>query len=346
MKRHNYIFTLLAALFVFVMAACTPDSFGFGQKNYSPDDLVQGKAFSVTVEGNKVTLKSLTSGCTPLWVTPNGRSQESELTLELPFAGEYEVTYGVETQGGIVYGDPYTFTLSQNDFSLLTDTKWFYLADKNCTSSDNTPDAATLSSGISKRWYPCDGDYGIGQCTGPVMYMNPDDTDGNGSTDVVFENFKPNWDPGFQSWLIAEDNAYMDSYMEFSMDAANGCVAKMYRGEDGTKGNSTGTNMTGKFNLDLSDKTHPTISFTDCYSMHNSGFDAVCSNYTQSIKILELTPYMLQVATMRTNSEGAWWLVWNFVSEEVIKTKGACIPSDAAGLLEKTAPILLSLIHI
>ncbi len=46
-----------------------------------------------------------------------------------------------------------------------------------------------------------------------------------------------------------------------------------------------GSNMVGKFNMNLSDKTKPTITFKDCYAMHNTGFDAVCSNYTQDIQI-------------------------------------------------------------
>lgn len=351
MKLHYYIYSLIASLLL-IVSACTPDEYDFGKQTYVADDLVEGIAYSVTVSGNQVSLKSNITGCTPLWVTPQGRSQSSELTIELPFAGSYEVTFGVETPGGIVYGEPYNFTLKQNDFSLLSDEKWFLLADQNFKTGDALPDAETLAKGVSKKWYPCDGNYGIGQCTGPVMYMTPYDPEGDGYTDeeeasgaykdVVFGtgNWKPNWDPGFQSWLIPETDPYMDSYMLFSMDAANGCVAKMYRGEAGTKGASTGTNMNGKFNLDLSDKTKPLISFTDCYSMHNVGFDEVCSNYTQDIQIIELTPYLLQIATKRTNSEGNWYIVWNFVSEEVINTHGECIPKEESGLIEKTAPVL------
>ena len=75
----------------------------------------------------------------------------------------------------------------------------------------------------------------------------------------------------------------MDSYMTFSMDAVNGCVATMYRGESGEKGSSTGANMKGKFNMNLTEKTKPTISFTDCYSMHNVNADDMCANYTHCL---------------------------------------------------------------
>ena len=340
--KHSHIYMLFMALAMFVLAACSPDEYSLGSKNYSSDDLVKDKAYTVNVNGNIVTFKSLVTDCTPLWKTPNGASQQKEFSIELPFAGDYEVTFGVETPGGVVYGDPYQFNLPQNDFTLLSDSKYFYLSDKDYKTGA-FPDAETLIAGVSKKWYPCNASYGIGQCSGPVMYLNPESVknDESKATDLTFgsDNWAPNWDPGFQSWLIPEDDPYMDSYMEFSMDAKNGCVAKMYRGESGKKGASSGTNMTGKFNLNVSDKTHPVISFSDCYSMHNVGFDEVCANYTQDIKIIELTPYLLQLATMRTNSEGAWWIVWNFVSEEVIQTQGECIPKDQS-VVETAAPVL------
>lgn len=348
----NHIYSLVAGA-VLMLGSCTPDDYDFGGAQYSGSDLVAPKAYTVDIKGNKVHLASKISGCTPLWITPTGRSQSSELTVELPFAGDYEVTFGVDTRSGAVYGEPYKFTLEQNDFGLLSDDKWFYLADKDFYKGSALPDAATLATGVSKKWYPCDADYGLG-CTGPVMYMSPYDPDNDGAgftaddeanlvyKDITFgrDNWAPNWDPGFQSWLIPETDPYMDSYMEFSMDAKNGCVVKVYRGESGTKGASTGTNMTGKFNLALADKAKPAITFSDSYALHNVGFDAVCANYTQDIQIIELTPYYLSLVTRRTNSEGNWYIVWNFVSEEVIRTAGACIPKEDAGLIDKAEPKL------
>ncbi len=348
----NHIYSMVAGA-VLMLGACTPDDYDLGGAQYSAGELVAPKAYTVTVDGNKVHLESKISGCTPLWITPTGRSQEKELTIELPFAGDYEVTFGADTRSGAVYGEPYKFTLDKNDFGLLSDDKWFYLADKDFYRGDPLPDASTLASGVSKKWYPCDADYGLG-CTGPVMYMSPYDPDNDGAgyteddekngvyKDITFgrNNWAPNWDPGFQSWLIPETDPYMDSYMEFSMDAQNGCVVKVYRGESGTKGASTGVEMTGKFSLALADKDKPAISFSDSYALHNVGFDAVCANYTQDIQIIELTPYYLCLVTRRTNSEGNWYIVWNFVSEEVIKTHGGCIPKEDAGLIDKAEPKL------
>ena len=324
MKKSIY----LAVAALLMLGSCTPDSHSLDSLSLQPSDLTHGSAFSVSVDAqNTVTLKSLLDksyNC--YWIHPNGRAQGPVATLQLPFAGKYDVTFGVDTRGGVVYGNPYQFEVTTNNMALLADPLYTYL---------------TGGVGKSKKWVPVDKDYGVGQCTGPVMYCNPDDVlnDGSNSTDIGINNMKPNWDPGFQSWLIPADDPYMDSYMIFSLDDVNGCSITEYRGEAGTKGSSTGTTSTGKFTLNVSDKNHPTLSFSDTYSMHNVGFDAVCSNYTSNIIITELTPYMLQLATMRTNSEGPWWIIWNFIAADV-QDGTVVIPSDDVNYLNPSTPVL------
>ena len=324
MKKSIY----LAVAALLMLGSCTPDSHSLDSLSLQPSDLTHGSAFSVSVDAqNTVTLKSLLDksyNC--YWIHPNGRAQGPVATLQLPFAGKYDVTFGVDTRGGVVYGNPYQFEVTTNNMALLADPLYTYL---------------TGGVGKSKKWVPVDKDYGVGQCTGPVMYCNPDDVlnDGSNSTDIGINNMKPNWDPGFQSWLIPADDPYMDSYMIFSLDDVNGCSITEYRGEAGTKGSSTGTTSTGKYTLNVSDKNHPTLSFSDAYSMHNVGFDAVCSNYTSNIIITELTPYMLQLATMRTNSEGPWWIIWNFIAADV-QDGTVVIPSGDVNYLNPSTPVL------
>lgn len=316
MKINKLIYAFTAALLSFFVS-CSPDDYSMGNKDLSAEDLVEGIAYSVTVDNstNTVTLKSLLDNSYQcFWVTPNGNSKGSEVTLQLPFSGDYEVEFGVDTRGGVVYGDPYKFTLTTNNMNLLKDMLYTYL---------------TGGVGKTKQWVPVDKSYGVGQCSGPVMYCNPEDVlnDGTKIDDLAFENFAPNWDPGFQSWLIPNTDAYMDSYMTFGLDNVKGCTLDEYRGESGVKGSSTGTTKSGKWNLNLSDAKHPTLTFTNTYSMHNTGFDNVCNNYTTNIKVVELTPYIMQLATMRTNSEGSWWLIWNFVAKDV-QDGTVTIPTD------------------
>ncbi len=327
MKLYRY-FSSFIAVVALLFTACSPDDYGLNKKDISADQLVEGEAFTVTVDDeNTVTLTSLLDNSyTVYWTHPNGRTQGKQVKLQLPFAGTYEVSMGVDTRGGVVYGEPYKFTITTNNMSLLEDPLYEYL---------------TGGVNCKKKWVPVDKAYGVGQCTGPVMYCNPGDVlnDGSNSTDLAINHMVPNWDPGFQSWLIAENDPYMDSYMEFELSDVDGCILNEYRGEAGTKGASTGTHLTGKWNLNLSDKTHPKLSFIDTYSMHNIGFDATCDNYTNDIIITELTPYVLQLATMRTNSEGAWWLVWNFIAADV-QDGTVEIPSGEKDYINPSAPVL------
>ncbi len=306
--------------FSVALTSCSPDDYSLSQPNLTTDDLVEGVAYSVSVdETNTVTLTSLLDKSYQCyWNQPNGRSQGRVVKLQLPFQGEYEVTFGVDTRGGVVYGAPHKFQVTTNNMSLLEDPLYAYL---------------TGGVGSSKKWVPCDKAYGVGQCTGPVMYCNPDEVlnDGSGATDIGINRMVPNWDPGFQSWLIPQDSPYMDSYMVFTLDDKNGCTITEYQGEEAVT-------TTGKWNLNLSDKNHPTLSFTDAFAMHNTGFNSVCDNYTTDIVITELTPYMLQLATMRTNSEGPWWIIWNFIAEDV-KNGTVQIPSDDPDYVLASDPV-------
>ena len=305
----------------FLLAACTPDDHSLSMPDLQPADLVQGKAYTVDVDAqNTITLKSLLDksyNC--YWIHPNGRAQGNVATLALPFAGTYEVTFGVDTRGGVVYGAPYQFQINTNNMSLLEDPLYTYL---------------TGGVGQSKKWVPVDKDYGVGSCTGPVMYCNPDDVlnDGSASKDIGINHMNPNWDPGFQSWLIPQDSPYMKSSMTFTLDDQNGCTVSVYRAEEDKTYNV-------KWNLLVEDKNHPTLSFTDAFALHNVGFDEVCANYTTNIVITQLTPYLLQLATMRTNSEGPWWIIWNYIAEDV-QNGTVEIPSDEVELLNPATPSL------
>lgn len=310
MKLNCFYSFLAASAMLCVATACSDDDYSLDAASVDPSQLVQGTAFEVKPDAenpNVIHLTSKMKGVTPLWVTPQGRSQSSDYTIDLPFAGDYEVTFGVMTQAGPVYGNPYTFNVPQNDFSMLSDPIWTNLAggvDEN-------------GNGNPKKWVVMDKSYGVGYGSAPVMYLDPDHVknDGVENKDLLLgsENWAPNWDPGFQSWLIPDTDPYMESYMIFGLDPIKGCTLTQMR-----KTASGEELVEGTFTLNVSDPKRPTITFNGgTFAMHNQGMDGVCDNYTQDIKIIECTPYVLQFATMRTNSEGPWWLVWNFVAADV-----------------------------
>lgn len=324
-KSIKYIASLALGVSATALVGCSADDYSLASPSVSPEELVEGIAFSVTPDANDpntIYLKSLMKGVTPCWETPSGRSQNEVVKLELPFSGEYTVKFGVTTGAGLVWGEPYTFTLAQNNFEMLSDEIWTNLAggvDEN-------------GNGNPKVWVPMDKTYLPYKGSAPVGYMNPDDVmnDGSNVTDITLGNWNFNWDPGFQSWLIPAEDPYMNSEMTLSLDPVKGCVAQIKRVDSNGE-----TDVTGIFNLNVSDRTRPTISFSDCEMLHAAWGDGVCSNYSKDLNILEVNPYVLQIATMRTNSEGAWWIVWNFVAKDV-RDGIVSIPSDAPDLLEKT----------
>lgn len=299
---------------VLALSACTEEKFTYEAPDVDAADLVEGKAYSVSFdqETNLVTLKNLLGdNYTASWITPNGITKGSEVSFSLPFSGDYEIQFGVMTRGGLVYADPFSFTLPYNNFSLLSDDIWSDLAGGVVVEDDGS----VLSNPVT--WVPVDMNYGIGRCSSPLMYMSPDDVklDGSGETDVKFgsDNWTPNWDPGFQSWLIPEGDPYLRSEMTMYLDAQRGCVAEIKK----VVSDNDSTSYTTTFNLKISDPDRPTISFNNGEMLHAAWGDGVCANYSTDLKILECTPYLLQIATMRTNSEGPWWLVWNFIRKEV-----------------------------
>lgn len=92
MKINHYIYALAgAALMLFGMAACSPDDYDLGDKDVTPADLVEGQAYTITHDGqnpNIVYLKSQMADRYQVnWIEPQGRSQEKEVTLKIPFPG-------------------------------------------------------------------------------------------------------------------------------------------------------------------------------------------------------------------------------------------------------------------
>lgn len=264
-----------------MFSACTPDEYEMGSKAFAPEDLVEGVAYSVTHDANNpniVYLKSLLGPeYTPLWEHPQGRSQEAEVTLQMPFEGTYEVTFGVETRGGVVYGAPTTFTIDDFCADFVTDPLW-----------------TMLTGGVDqeKVWIFDDGSYGY--ALGELTYADP-------SATQEWNNWAANWDPGKGH---TGDDAIWGSTMTFNLKG--GANVTVYN-------SSSNATETGTFMLDTDNHT---ITFTDCDLLHTPSWADRTSNWRRSLQLFELDENHLRIGVMRDNSEGPWWLIWNFVSKE------------------------------
>lgn len=109
-----FITSLMVAI---IFASCSPDKYEMSDPDVKSEDLVEGIAFKIEYDKTNPNIVYLTnlmgSRYTPLWKHPQGRSQEQKVTLKMPFAGTYEVTFGVQTQGGLVYGETVTFEIEK-----------------------------------------------------------------------------------------------------------------------------------------------------------------------------------------------------------------------------------------
>ena len=294
MKSIKYIFMVLAAA---ALAACTPDSHELGSTSVTSDDLVEGIAYTITHDSDNPNIVYLTSlmgdEYLALWEHPQGRDQGSPITLKIPFSGEYEVTFGVETRGGIVYGATTTFTVDDFCAEFVEDDLWTYISG---------------GVGYSKRWYIDLDENGVSKYFyGPVYFYGTDDSwdtvSGGVSLDTdVYDSWywQADWSSvaGWQ-WV---DYAMDFGYMEFDLIDGSNVT---------TVCNDLGTTNTGTYLLDTDNHT---ISFTDAPLLHDSMNDSQVASWTGSMKLMSLTEDYMQIAVTRT--EEPCLLVFNFISQD------------------------------
>jgi len=269
-----------------LFSACSPDDHSLGAVDVTPDDLVQGLAYTLTADANNpniIYLESLMeSNYTSLWETPQGRSQKNKVTLKMPFPGTYTVTFGVQTRNGVVYGAPATFTIADFNAEFVTHELWTLL---------------TGGVGSSKTWIPDNGKYGL--ASGEISYADPSKT-------VEWNNWESNWDPAAGQ---TGDDAIWNSSMTFDLiNSANVTV------DDRSSGGSGVT--IGTFMLDTDAHT---ITFTDAELLHTAGSSNMTSDWKRNLKILNLTENQLRIGILRekdTSGEDPWWIIWNFVNKE------------------------------
>ncbi|MCC8186231.1 MAG: hypothetical protein LIP08_01630 [Bacteroides sp.] len=282
MKKIYTILSLMIVAVTISFSSCTPDSYDLGAEGVSPGDLVEGIAFTVTHDTenpNIVYLKSLMgSQYTPVWIHPQGYSEAEEVTLKMPFDGTYDVVFGVQTRGEIVYGDTVQFTIAEFYPDFVSDDLWTYL---------------TGGVGHSKTWIFDNGNYGL--ASGELSFQDP----GDGAP--TMSNFSPNWEPG--AGHTGDDNIW-DSYMTFTLDG--GAFVEVH--------NAGWKDESGTFMLNVDDGT---LSLVDASIPHPESWDANSSNWRNNLNVVALTENQLRIAVFRdTSSEGEWWYVWNFVSKE------------------------------
>ncbi len=319
MNYLNKIFLFLFIGTMMLLASCSPDEYGLGNTDVKPGDLVEGIAYKIEHDAanpNIVYLKSLMgSKYTPLWSHPQGRSQEQTVTLKMPFAGTYNVVFGVETRGGVVYGDTATFKIDDMYAEFVSDPMWTKVAG---------------GAGKSKTWYlDLDADATSRYFLGPIYFFtntytwdnlhnaageNYLDADAWDATKAITPNLS---ETGTATWYWLADypgNSWMCDAADFgsmTFDLIGGANITVDQEAYGL-GKSTGSYM-----LDVDKHT---ITFSDAYPVHDSNRDAEMKAATE-FRILYLTDDAMQIMVVPSGA------CYNFISKEY---KDNWVPGEVA----------------
>ncbi len=278
-----------------MLVSCSPEEFGLGSVDVKTGDLVEGIAYKIEKDPQNPNIIHLTSlmdkKYTPLWDHPQGRSQNNSVSLRIPFPGTYTVKFGVQTRGGIVYGEPASFNVETFYAPFVEDEMW-----------------EMLSGGVDqeKTWHlDLDGDALSRQFTGPLFFYG---TDNGWLGDCLKEGGDCwNWNPDYKgnSWLMSAAD-----YGTMTFDLKGGANVRVNHTTIPRRGEEKGTYM-----LDTENKT---MRMTDASPLHDSGRDGVVIDWG-NIRILSLTKDHMQLAVLRDaalSGEGACLLVYNYISKE------------------------------
>ena len=291
---------VLLAVFTGLLGSCTPDKYDLEATDIAPEDLVEGIAYTITHDEdnpNIVYLESKMEGrYTPVWNHPQGRSRERSVTLQMPFEGTYEVTFGVETRGGVVYGPASTFTIDAFCADFVTDEEW-----------------SLISGGVneSKKWVLDIDANGVSRYfSGPVYFYGLDD-----SWETVTEGVKLSEEADSWSWEASYKDlgGYGDGwqftatpmdfgYMEFDLKGNSNVTVVM---------NDLNRTMTGTYMIDPDNHT---LTLTDAELLHDAANDGKVASWSGMMKILSMTENTMQIGVERINDPCL--LSFNFISED------------------------------
>ena len=127
-KTFKYLSCLLLGALAVGAWSCSADEYTMPQPNITPEELVEGVAFSVEHDAANPNIIHLTSlmpaSYQVAWETPQGRKTGATASLSIPFDGEYEVKMGVDTRGGFVWSEPYIFTIDDFCADFVNNYMW------------------------------------------------------------------------------------------------------------------------------------------------------------------------------------------------------------------------------
>lgn len=297
MKRIIKLCTMLIAWASVWMVSCKPEEFLLGNVDVNSSEFVEGIAYKIEHDANNPNIVYLTSlmgsGYTPLWDHPQGRSQDHKVTLKIPFAGTYTVQFGVETRGGVVFGEPATFTIDDFYAGFVDHELW-----------------ELLSGGVGneKTWYlDLDEESLSRYFVGPLYFYGMDDSWETVTEGKTVEGDSWNWKPDYKgnSWLMAAGD-----YGTMTFSLKDGATVRVDHKMLANRGVEQGTYMI--------DTDNYTMRMNDASPLHNAERDGHVVDWG-NIRILSLTENYMQLGVIRDkvlSGEDPCLLVYNFISKD------------------------------
>ncbi|MDE6160927.1 MAG: hypothetical protein K2F77_04645 [Muribaculaceae bacterium] len=353
-KAFKYLsYMLVGAACAGAVWSCTDDTYSIPEPNITPAELVEGVAFTVDHDAdnpNIIHLKSLMPAEYQIaWVTPQGRKTGNEATLAIPFDGNYEVQMGVDTRGGYVWSEPYTFTIQdfcadfvdhylwrrlsggvgqsktwQLDLAVLTE------AEAASANLDMNTWAKTVKDGVSY--------YVKSVCwTGPHWYWNSnytwDHLHAAAETESTYANYIDSdpWDKttAINPETVPENSSGDAADWYWAADFAGNnwmCSPKNYGyitfdlidGANVTITDASG-NIIGKGTYMLDTDAH-TIAFSDCYPLETDNQ----ITHVRDFKLFYLSDYAMQILPDLPNVNAA---SLNYVTKDYFEAYSKPAPS-------------------
>jgi hypothetical protein len=284
-----------------LLAACSPEDVSMGNPELGSADLVEGTNFKIEADASNPNLIHLTSLMPTkyqiVWSHPGlgaGHSKGPTADLKIAFAGDYQISFGVDTKAGVVYSAPVDLKISSFCAEFVTGDMWEYL---------------TGGAGKSKTWVPDNGNYGMKQ--GFYSCFEPSAT----HLDMTHDDGKNNWYAKDKTWwepsnadigITADDLAQT---MTFSLQGKAGLtVTKVVDGKTVT--------TEGSFVMDADNYT---ISAIGVEFPHGAWANGKAVDFSSNYQILYMDENQLMIANYRDeglSGEGKCIYCWNFVSKD------------------------------
>lgn len=312
MKLEKIRYSLLSVVML-LLAACTPESDSMGVIDLTSQQLAENTGFSVNVDQttNQVTFTSLLpSKYSVYWeygpaptsddVSISGTSTNSIYKVGIAFDGDYYIRMGVQTRGGIIFGERAKFHIDKMNPNLISNEAWTMLTGGVGHSKqwvvDLDASGTSLKFGGPKWFFTTGMTWDSFHNIAGENYLDSDQWDPTTAIDPTYSSewyWGADW-PGNQWICGAADFGVM------TFDLINGANVDV----NGTK---------GSFNMDVASHT---ISFTGVVPLSPNQTDAIIGQRPDgNYKIIYLTENAMQILFDGGSADNTPFSI-NYISKE------------------------------